>query len=260
MSCLALVMGLAGAAYSAVAEEPFSLGGSEWKSFEGYENRIARHPPPNPPKEEERAAAPEEKKDPAAEEYTNTSYRNTPMPGLNKGFSVEVGSTEEEKEDQPAAEAAMHPDIYLPESKWKPLVPAKPASKLKEDGSEENPPLNVRMTYLPSKALPVTKKEKESAARKGHDIMRRLAEQKKKVTPKTPEEQAACQALDAYKKQQLDALQSDRETLKALQEAIRSLGLTQQLEFMTEQGSTLSSPQVSVAVPGAAGTPGSTEK
>jgi hypothetical protein len=49
---------------------------------------------------------------------------------------------------------------------------------------------------------------------------------------KTPEEAAACAAIDAYKKQQLQAIQSDRQTLKALQDAIKQLGLQKELNFM----------------------------
>jgi hypothetical protein len=44
---------------------------------------------------------------------------------------------------------------------------------------------------------------------------------------------AACAALDAYKKRQLAAIESDRKTLSALQDAIAKLGLNKQLDFMT---------------------------
>ena len=43
---------------------------------------------------------------------------------------------------------------------------------------------------------------------------------------------AACAALDAYKKRQLEAIESDRQTLTALQNAIAQLGLQKQLDFL----------------------------
>ncbi len=55
-----------------------------------------------------------------------------------------------------------------------------------------------------------------------------------------PADLAACVAvLDSYKKKQLAALQSDRQTLTALQEAIAQLGLQKQLNFMTNGNSSL---------------------
>jgi hypothetical protein len=55
---------------------------------------------------------------------------------------------------------------------------------------------------------------------------------------KSPADLAACAAIDAYKKRQLDAIEGDRRTLDALQTAIKQLGLEKQLSFMTgAQGS-----------------------
>jgi hypothetical protein len=50
---------------------------------------------------------------------------------------------------------------------------------------------------------------------------------------------AACAALDAYKKRQLAAIESDRQTLSALQNAIAQLGLNKQLDFMIGAGGSL---------------------
>lgn len=241
LSCLALAGALVSVADAvATAKEPFAIDDSQWKSPEGYDAREARNPAPLPSKE---TSAPTASNPDSAvsQEYPDDSFRTPLLPGINKGFNVEVESTEDKNI---VTEFEMRDGVSLSEGEWKSL-PASSATDAGKGDEEENQPLKVRMTYLPSKVpLPLPKAERSTAPRKGHDLMRRLAEQKK-IKPKTPEEAAACRALNAYKKQQIDAIQSDRETLKALQDAIKSLGFTKQMQFMVEQGSALSSPVVS---------------
>lgn len=171
---------------------------------------------------------------------------------VNKGFDMSVGTTQEddEKQDQSAPEDLAGP--ALQDRDWKPLkdIITRPSTAKQAGEYDATPPLTVRKSFLPSlRITPTPSPTHESAVKKGHDYFRKLTEKnyKKKEKPKTPEEAAACAALDAYKKRQLDALQSDRQTLKALQNAIRSLGLSAQLDFMTEPDSALGVPQVGAA-------------
>jgi hypothetical protein len=85
------------------------------------------------------------------------------------------------------------------------------------------------MSFLPNAAIsPVPSKKREPT----HG--RAMA---KAATPPPPTEdesdKAARAAIEAYKKQQMQALESDRRTLEALQSAIAKLGLQKQLNFMS---------------------------
>ncbi len=164
------------------------------------------------------------------------------MPGLNKGFNLLVSTTEDEDDKKIRLSPTLKPgEVRLPEKRW--LAPsAKNVFSKLEDDDIATSPLRVRMTFLPAQSVtPVPSPDRPSALKKGHEAMRKMAEEKKQPE-KTPEEAAACAALDAYKKQQLDAIQSDRQTLTALQNAIKSLGFSKQLDFITNKGSALNTP------------------
>ena len=73
--------------------------------------------------------------------------------------------------------------------------------------------------------------------------------QKKPESPAPPpvpamskSDDAVCAAIDAYKKRQLAAIESDRKTLAALQSAISQLGLNKQLDFMVDATGNLNIP------------------
>jgi hypothetical protein len=254
---LALVVGmgcLCASAPAAALDSPFQFEAGRWVSSKTYNENIRRHllDP-----DEEKAKTNEQEKGanfvsetqvqppstaaPLASSPSTTAFLMPAMPGMNKGFDVQISSTEDEESKKiRLITPDMSPDGKLPDKKWKTPSAKNLLVQERESEDRENPPLNVRMTFLPPQYTPpIPSPQHESAPRKGHDKLRQMTENKKKTAPKTPEEIAAYAALDAYKKQQLDAIQSDRQTLTALQKAIHSLGLEKQLDFMTEQGSRL---------------------
>ena len=163
------------------------------------------------------------------------------LPGMNKGFAVKVNSTDDDYVP-PAAAAGntqVAPDIHLPDKRWVDPNVASPARKAGE--SDEDAPLNVRQSFLPNqKITPTPSADHPSALALGRAQLKKAPTKKKDATKQqTPEDAAACAAIDAYKKQQLDAIQGDRQTLQALQEAIKSLGLQKQLGFIAGQDSAL---------------------
>ena len=164
------------------------------------------------------------------------------LPGMNKGFDVKVNSTDDDYVPPPvsARDTTVAPDIHLSEKKW--ADPNVTATSRKADNSEDDAPLNVRMTFLPNqKITPIPSPDHPSASILSHAQLKKPVVKKEQKQP-SAEDAAACAAIDAYKKQQLDAIQGDRQTLQALQEAIKSLGLQKQLGFIAGGSSSLSTP------------------
>ncbi|MDD3371108.1 MAG: hypothetical protein PHE27_04700 [Alphaproteobacteria bacterium] len=254
--------------FSAIADELFDLDIGTWTSTQTYDANLARKlVPEKPSSSQSDVKLPNQGRESPAEPLAapeRTSLRDPspppplfktpPMPSLNKQYTLEVGTTQDDGEKNKLLLLAPGnlSSVGPPDKDWRPLTERLNITSPKAEDGVQDHPLNVRMTYLPSRAVvPTPSVQGESAVKRGHELLRKLAAQKKRPKPKTREEEEACKALDAYKQRQLDALQGDRETLKALQEAIRSLGLTKELEFITEQGSTLSSSSggVSVSLP-----------
>ena len=230
-------------------DEPFEFDTGRWMSSKTYEDNIRRHgfePKEEPAAEPEKkgeivppptvVAAP--KIDPAV-----AAFSPPVLPGLNKGFYLQVSSSEDEEGKKIHLSPSLTPgDVRLPEKKWLTPTAKDIFSKLGEDEDKETSPLKVRMTFLPAQnMIPTPSADHDSTVKKGHELLRKMAEENKQPE-KTPEEAAACAALDAYKKQQLDAIQSDRQTLTALQNAIKSLGFSKQLDFITKKDSALNAP------------------
>jgi hypothetical protein len=123
------------------------------------------------------------------------------------------------------------PNLQVSKQNW---LDASQVAKDQAQGKNdfaENAPLDVRMSFLPpARALP--KKPVLAAATPPKPV----------APPSTAPDTAACAAIDAYKKRQLAAIQSDRETLKALQNAISQLGLNKQLDFMASADSKIDAP------------------
>jgi len=166
------------------------------------------------------------------------------LPGVNKGFNVRVDSTSDVNATTPAqivetkdGESEMH----LQEQNWQDAAEIARQHADDKNGlykDSEHAPLDVRMTFLPNpKVTPETGPERKPRIRLVDvpSIMKHATAE----TQKTP---AECAAIDAYKKKQLEAIQSDRKTLQALQSAIADLGLQKQLNFMAgaQQSPTLS--------------------
>ncbi len=232
-----------------IANDLFDIDNSQWMSSESYDINQKRRPQepqakeipavqpqttenlPEPPLSE---AAETENADASALQDFHTPL----MPGMNKGLLVRVDSTEEKKiKDFEDFEAKR-----LSDKNWKtPLEKFSLQANAEQDDENDAPPLKIRKSFLPSPNIaPAPSVQRESSVKKGHEALRRRAQTAPKPIPKSKEDAEACAALESYKKQQLDAIESDRQTLTALQEAIRALGLTKQLKFMTEQGGALS--------------------
>ncbi|MDR3424260.1 MAG: hypothetical protein P4M13_04165 [Alphaproteobacteria bacterium] len=187
------------------------------------------------------------------------------LPGVNDGFSMRADSTGGGHAETSlfSEESQARPDFHLSDANWR--SPAAETDAL--IGNEGGAPLPIRMTFLPAKSLaPVPEPEHESPQK-----LARLERKKTATFPavkskaaetsaetvadkgasartptklaphktETPAEAAACAAIDAYKKQQLAAIQGDQQTLKALQVAIHSLGLDKKLNFATNRNGDL---------------------
>lgn len=156
------------------------------------------------------------------------------MPGMNKAHYVPVESTVKEKLDeilQPQT-AENRAAFELPSTRWQSAADLVNRKDKGDDNAEDDGDnkIMIRMTYLPdSRQIPVPSPERIRT-------QGRVAANtplKTEAVKKPPVDLAACAAVDSYKKKQLEAIQSDRETLKALQTAISQLGLQKELSFIT---------------------------
>ena len=230
-------------------EDPFQMNTQRWMSFEHYKDVTKRGTVPiiTP------AATPEE--NPAADSTDKplgqalaTPIVAAPkrpldlpvMPGLNKGFSVRIDSTADDFAAAPVTDAAAAPTtLTLPEQNWH-NPPKKRAGDNVDSDDKEKMAIAVRMSFLPNnKITPIPSPDRESVQARA-----RLALLNQPVKPRELQSSntASCAAVDAFKKQHLQAIQGDRQTLKALQDAITALGLQKQLGFMTGKDSTLNGP------------------
>ncbi|MDD3028811.1 MAG: hypothetical protein PHS57_00810 [Alphaproteobacteria bacterium] len=218
----------------AVADgDPFSFERGLWMSSQAYEERLKRQektPPLDPNKKE-----------------GSLPFLFVPKPEPPLSFSLSVPTlpgpapqTNEKnsKTDAPVVDARAS-EKPLSAADWQPAETSKllSAEQPVQAHLDNNKELNIRMSFLPSRQTkPAPSPQHDSAQTKTRDAIKKLAEERRKKTekPSSPD-QAACAALDAYRQQQLDALQSDRETLKALQNAISTLGFSKQLDFMTRK-------------------------
>lgn len=209
--------------HSARADDPFDFTSGDWMSF----NRYKEDPQAWKKEQEEKAAAPLAPPVVLAPQPVIPPIRPVVapvMPGLNSGFDVKVDST---ADDTTSAAHLTHlednPDLQLPPTSWQ---NAKQAAKngLQTRKEGEETPLDVRLTYLPQ----------QPAAKHPKKAKKEEAPVKAAQAPAPPAADAVDRAaVDAYKKRQLEAIESDRQTLKALQDAIAQLGLQKELNFMT---------------------------
>ncbi len=187
------------------------------------------------------------------------------MPGLSQGFEVRVDATPDDSEE-------LSEDEKAPAVPSRPLnLPVMPGingtggaketaldNKPIEDGDWKDAqvvakdfargrwqttlvPFNVRLTTRPeghataAQGAPIIRPRdlttKEPTA--GPTKQKAKAEDERKQKQENPE---ACEALKAFRKKQLAAIESDRQTLNALQAAIAELGLENQIDF-TGKGS-----------------------
>jgi hypothetical protein len=239
-------------------EDPFQVDTGHWMSFERYKDNVkAGRPVPTAPENTPADATPLETLVPvAAPEPVVTAPETQPvvaapsrpldlpvLPGVNQGFSVRVDSTADESQNTSKAQIVnfdSKPTLHLEEQNWQDAAEAarqSAAAEARANGDDQHVPLNIRMSFLPNaKITPVPSPEYKSTHGRGPLP---TAPQMAKAPPaQKPEDLAACAAVDAYKKKQLEAIQSDRQTLDALQSAISQLGLQKQLSFLAgAQGS-----------------------
>jgi hypothetical protein len=237
-------------------EDPFQMESTHWMSFDRYKEKIKKGDTSSTSDASENNSSVENISTPgdtahdakgdaapitppvlAATVAAPTRPINIPvMPGINKGYDVKVNSTEDER--PPIAHITnidTQPTVAIPEKNWQtPHAAAQHPNQENADGTEDNEhtPLDVRMSFLPNtKIAPIPSPEyKSNHGRKASEVAAASA-------PPEPEKKAsdpaACAAIDAYKKKQLAAIESDRQTLTELQKAISQLGLQKELSFMT---------------------------
>jgi hypothetical protein len=225
-------------------DAPFQMEPSSWMSFDRYKEKPANWIAPD-----ERAQAALQPVvvppplTPAGMPVITAPTRaiETPaLPGLNKDFDVRVNSTEDDNWKPSAAFTNLNtvPDMDLQDN-WQDAAKAARLNKDKKQILETvsgHPAYDVRLSYLPTRITPIPKatpaKKPELAQTPIPPAVAETAATAPKAKPKPVVDAAACAALDAYKKRQLAAIESDRKTLAALQNAIAQLGLGKQLNFM----------------------------
>lgn len=249
-------------------DSPFEFDTSRWKSFERYNESRKKGLEPavdeaskdTGDKPAEGAAPPTKESDEAGsitppamtsqQVAAPTRPINTPvMPGLNKGFNVQVNSTEDER--APIAQInniETTPTIALPKRNWQ--TPKEATQHLNTDDEDasanDHQTIDVRMSFLPNTAItPIPSPDLNSTH--GRKTAAVTAAKQEAQDEKKSADPAACAAVDAYKKRQIEAIESDRQTLAALQKAISQLGLQKELSFLANNRSNLNQADSSAA-------------
>lgn len=239
-------------------QDPFQVEKGRWMSLDYYKQTLKDQPPVQVEKSEPEAtqAATMPPVQPVGETKPAATASTTPMvaqpmrpidfpimPGMNKDHYIPVESTMKENLDDvlpPIRKSSKAAAFELPEKRWKSAseIIGQKENAGADPSDEDTKKVSVRMTYLPdARQIPAPGQEtvhKQNRSAAAKTIPTPVEE------PKKPEaDLAACAAVDAYKKKQLEAIESDRQTLKALQSAISDLGLQKELSFMAGANSNL---------------------
>jgi hypothetical protein len=199
----------------ALADEPFAA--AEWQKVDQF---VESHKPEAP-----LAASPEAPPvaSPAAPEVTPSAE-----PGSEQMLPT---STTEDRGDRALVKKALDAVKPVPPPTTSSAAPPLPSVEKSAEGTSALP---VRLTTLPNRqvkpiaAAPAVRPRKKEAV---------------KTPPKKDEppiSQQACEALSEMRKRELAAIEKDRQTLTALQAAIKDLGLGNKLSLTKEKGSLLS--------------------
>jgi hypothetical protein len=225
-------------------DPPFQMEPSSWMSFDRYKEKPANWIAPD-----ERAEAalqpvivppPLTPADMPVITPPTRPVETAPLPGLNKDFDVRVNTTEDDnwKPATALADPDAKPDIDLQDN-WQDAAAAARLNKDKKqtlESSNGHTVYDVRLSYLPARITPLPKAAKKAELAQAKISLPAATIAAAAPPPPAPKvsaaDAAACAALDAYKKRQLAAIESDRKTLSALQSAIAQLGLNKQLDFM----------------------------
>ena len=246
---LALGVSLDGKLALADNVDPFHVEDGRWMSLDFYKDGLKKEVAPfskseeAPPSEAPAATEPSPAvtaKEASPPDMPVVAAPSRPldlpvMPGMNKGYSVTVHSMAEDVTPTitPPVLSDSKPDLVPTEKNWQSAVDFNQKHANSKDDDDDHPEIGVRMSFLPNKSI-VPEPEPDHV--RNHGRAAQVAATLAHSTPvpvKSPADVAACAAIDAYKKKQLEAIQSDRETLSALQAAITQLGLQKQLNFIT---------------------------
>ena len=258
--------------------DPFANTTGQWMSFDRYNDNIKRNRPVgneaiSMPKIEtpevdvpaepvktvdsiDQNAVPEGGKNPDVVVAEPTRPLDLPiLPAMNSGYNIPVETTASDNVATSPAQIVQkddgNSDLHFKEQNWQDAAEIARQHADERNGvnaDNDHPPIEVRLSFLPDpKIVPAFNAPKKPRLR-----MVEVPTAPKPIpavaeAPKTAE----CAAVDMYKKKQLEDIQSDRQTLQALQAAISDLGLQKQLNFMTEVRQTPISAGQNLQVPGA---------
>ncbi len=246
-------LGMIGLCPPANAEniDPFQLDTGHWMSFEHYSDNVKRNRPvgneslglPIRKAEPVETVKPTAELSPAVVQDAAAPTVAAPtrpielpiMPGVVQGYSIQVDSTPDPNSSAPHSQITSSKDgksdLHLQEQNWQEAADfARQHADMrnKTHADAEHQPISVRMTFLPNASV----KPDLNPERKPRPRLAELPTKPKPVLEQAKQTPQECAAVDSYKKKQLEAIQSDRQTLQALQSAIADLGLQKQLNFM----------------------------
>lgn len=212
------------------ADDPFASRGGAWLSLDGYEqkkvdDRIAAE-----------KAAEEARQKMIAAEKVSERVRAMAIPVMSSPSAIRA------EQLLPNVDFTLVDQFSIEtERSWMTVQDAeeelelvKKAQRLQHEFAEGR--FKIRLTTLPDTSIQVSRED--AAAKKKKKEEKKIAaalrqkQLEKEFALKAEKEKAACKAVSDYRKRQLDALESDRQTLAALQEALAGLGLKEKLSFM----------------------------
>jgi len=213
------------------------------ESPSGSETAAAKESPESAQENGGTKTAEEKKEQP--EEISLKAMTLPLLPGINRGFDLHISSTNDEETAE--AETADPKMFIAPTRKIQPpIMPMVNQStsgesdgqetKAAADGEEQEQrsPLNIRFAKLPNSKFAVLSLPPVIKPKENDQSAARPAEKQKQET--VSKQAQACEAPLVRRKRQLEAIESDRQTLKALQSAIAELGLDKELNFSRGAG------------------------
>lgn len=227
--------------------DPFSqLSQKNWVSPDKYEKQA----PPPEPETPEPSTISAQPKAPTNSESTNkatsSGQQSQPNPPADQNpqqekFGLEISST---------AENAKLPIPLPPDSvnggqnkRYEPGWMESAATARRQAFIESakgwapykaTPSTSLRLSYLPGKVPPITQPNSQPPATPAQPEKKPAKSDARNpgaADAKAPDLETWTKAIKDYKTKQMEAIQSDRQTLEALQAAIKELGLQKELNF-----------------------------
>ncbi len=228
--------------------EPLVIEDKKWVDLDSYEEAgadssvslpaLPDEPAPNPAPNKEKIAAPVRPLDLPS------------LPAMAPVEALDAPSTEEENKA-----------FFANKDKWR-QIQDEQEEELEEDvdsSASGKKGLSIRFATLPSpdvKSIPDERISKPVLDRQKLLGDADAAAKKKKAskTKQQKEKEAqACEALNDYRRRQLEAIESDRQTLSALRKALSELGLVDRLKFMANGESVPKMESGDISTPEASG-------